>query len=194
MPEPEPPPPPPPVDLPPAAPGGVVARAGQSLIEIDWSDSTETDLASYSLYRAETGGQFLLLVSGLTQSFYADISVVNGVTYRYVVTAVDEAGNESLASAEVSATSFAPPTPKSLTLAWEAPTRNADGSALTDLGGFRLYWGTASRRYDFMREVGSATETVLDSVLPGTYYFAVTARDRSGNESGYSVEFVTVVR
>ena len=43
-------------------------------------------------------------------SSYVDTGVTNGVTYWYVVTAIDESGNESPSSGEASATPAAPPT------------------------------------------------------------------------------------
>ena len=35
----------------------------------------------------------------------------------------------------------------SISLSWSAPTENEDGSALVDLAGFRIYWGTAPDEY-----------------------------------------------
>ncbi|MDH3432879.1 MAG: putative Ig domain-containing protein, partial [Gammaproteobacteria bacterium] len=35
----------------------------------------------------------------------------------------------------------------SVTLSWIAPTQNEDGTALTDLAGYKIYWGTTSGSY-----------------------------------------------
>ncbi len=59
-----------------------------------------------------------------------------------------------------------------------------------DLAGYRLYVGTASGQYGEPVDVGNVTGHVME-ITPqygGTYYFAVTAYDTSGNESGYSDE------
>ena len=59
-----------------------------------------------------------------------------------------------------------------------------------DLSGYKLYHGTASGQYGEPVDVGNVTGHVME-ITPqygGTYYFAVTAYDTSGNESGYSDE------
>ena len=75
------------------------------------------------------------------------------------------------------------------TLAWDAPTTNTDGTPLTDLAGYKVYYGTASGVYGSPITVGNVlTHTVTGLLGDRLYFFAVTARDTSGNESGYSNE------
>ena len=76
----------------------------------------------------------------------------------------------------------------SFTIAWDAPTTSADGTSLDDLAGYRVYDGTAPGRYSSVTDVGRATQATFEEPAAGTYYFAVTAYDRSGNESNYSEE------
>ncbi len=73
-------------------------------------------------------------------------------------------------------------------LQWTAPTRNTDGSALLDLAGFRVYYGTnANLLNQSVTLTGpSVTTYVVQNLTPGTWYFAVRAYDTSGLESGYS--------
>lgn len=59
-----------------------------------------------------------------------------------------------------------------------------------DLAGYKLYHGTASGQYGEPVDVGNVTGHVME-ITPqhgATYYFALTAYDTSGNESGYSAE------
>jgi fibronectin type 3 domain-containing protein len=93
-------------DAPPAAPTGFVAQAGDSVVTLDWNDSAENDLAGYHVYRGPSGdGPYTRLTMTLAAtSAYVDSTVSNGVTYFYVVTAVDAGGFESPASNVVSAT------------------------------------------------------------------------------------------
>jgi hypothetical protein len=93
-------------DPPPAAPTGLVATAGNSLVRLDWDDNAESDLAGYNVYRSQTEGGPYSQVNGtlVTASDYEDAGMTNGTTYYYVVTAVDQASNESPVSSEVSAT------------------------------------------------------------------------------------------
>ncbi len=68
------------------------------------------------------------------------------------------------------------------TLAWNANTES-------DLGGYKLYYGTISRNYTSNIDVGNQTSYTVSGLQGGaTYYFAVTAYDSSWLESGYSNE------
>lgn len=60
----------------------------------------------------------------------------------------------------------------------------------TNLAGYRLYYGTASRQYAASNSVPRAltTSTVTNLTSGLTYYFAVTAVAMDGLESGYSDE------
>ena len=74
-------------------------------------------------------------------------------------------------------------------LSWTAPTTHTDGTPLTDLAGYKVHIGSASRQYDQKLDVGKATNyTVSNLTDGGTYYFAVTAYNSSGVESTYSNE------
>jgi fibronectin type III domain protein len=74
-------------------------------------------------------------------------------------------------------------------LSWERPTTNTDGTPLTDLAGYKLYYSLTSRRYDFIKTLSNQTTCAVSGLEPGrTYYVAVTAYDTSGNESHFSEE------
>lgn len=76
----------------------------------------------------------------------------------------------------------------SVTLSWQAPTENEDGTPLTDLAGYRLYWGTEAGEYpnSFTIDNPSVTTHVVESLAPGTYYFVGTSFNSTGVESRYS--------
>lgn len=74
-----------------------------------------------------------------------------------------------------------------VTLTWTAPTTNTDGTPLTDLAGYKLYYGKVSGTYtSVITIVGNVTTYTVTGLLDGTYYFVVTAYDAVGNESAYS--------
>ena len=74
-------------------------------------------------------------------------------------------------------------------LSWQAPTKNVDGSTLTNLSGYKIYYGTASNNYPQTVSVsGASTTTWTVSLAPGTYYFAMTAVDSTGAESAKTNE------
>ena len=77
----------------------------------------------------------------------------------------------------------------SVTLSWNPPTQYTDGSpaAPTDIGGYILYYGTASQQYTVSVDVGNVTTKTISGLLDTTpYYVVVTAYDTMGTESGFS--------
>lgn len=85
-----------------------------------------------------------------------------------------------------------PPPPSgtgSIAVSWVAPTSNADGTPLTDLGGYRVQWGQTPGSYSASASVGAGVSSyVIPSLSSGTWYVVVRALDTAGNESLPSVE------
>ncbi len=90
--------------FPPAVPANVTATAGLSAIELAWTRNEERDFHGYRIYRATADGAFEPLADNVQVPNYSDRAVESGKRYRYTVTAVDEAGNESNRSPIVEAT------------------------------------------------------------------------------------------
>ncbi|MGO9379291.1 MAG: PKD domain-containing protein [Dissulfurispiraceae bacterium] len=76
----------------------------------------------------------------------------------------------------------------SVTLNWSSVTTYDDGTPLTDLAGYYIYYGTSSGVYTNEINVGNVTTYTFANLPPGTYYFATTAYDTSGIQSVYSNE------
>jgi len=75
----------------------------------------------------------------------------------------------------------------SATIRWTPPTTNEDGSALQDLAGYKIHYGTSQGSYPNVVVVGNnITEHTLSSLSSGTYYFVITAHDQFGNDSAFS--------
>jgi hypothetical protein len=90
-----------PVDkFPPAVPSGLSPSAATNSIELVWERNTETDLAGYRIYRAVAGGAFEKLADVSQIPSYSDRNVEHGKTYRYAISALDQAGNESARTPE----------------------------------------------------------------------------------------------
>jgi fibronectin type 3 domain-containing protein len=81
--------------FPPAAPAGLHATIGPASIELSWDPNPEPDLAAYRVYRAVAAGAFEKLADLSPVPAYSDKAIQKDVAYRYAVTAVDRAGNES---------------------------------------------------------------------------------------------------
>ena len=76
-----------------------------------------------------------------------------------------------------------------LTVTWDPPTTNTDGTPLVNLAGYRVYYGTASLIYSSTVDVGLAIETTVTNLQPGlTYFFAVSDYNSEGGESVRSDE------
>jgi hypothetical protein len=80
------------------------------------------------------------------------------------------------------------PSARAATIEWLAPQTTTDGSVLTNLAGYRIYYGTdvaqMTRRIE-VKNVG-VLSYVIEGLEPATYYFAVTAVNSYGHESARS--------
>ena len=110
----------------------------------------------------------------------------SGTFANLVITVTDGFNRASLApfTIEVSGGSVM----GTATLRWSPPTQTVDGEALTDLAGYRVYYGQSSA--DLGRVVTIAdrftTEAVVHDLDRGTWYFSVTAYTSQGTESSRS--------
>jgi hypothetical protein len=107
-----------------------------------------------------------------------------------VISVSDGKVSQSLPSFAITVTQPTPPPPTTgtATLSWIPPTQNTDGSALTNLAGFRIYHGTSPNALTDVVQVpgaGSAGYT-YSPLASGTHYFAITAYTTNGTESAKS--------
>ncbi len=78
---------------------------------------------------------------------------------------------------------------ESATLSWTAPTRNSDGSKITDLAGYTIYYGTNPNKLNQrieVRDPGTTTYTVGHLRSGTTYYFSVAAFTATGTKGAPS--------
>jgi hypothetical protein len=73
-----------------------------------------------------------------------------------------------------------------VSLAWDA-------SVSPNIAGYKVYVGQSSRTYGTPVTIGNQTTHTVTGLPSGTYYFAVTAFNTSGNESGFSNEVSTTI-
>jgi hypothetical protein len=71
---------------------------------------------------------------------------------------------------------------------WVAPTGNTNGTALTDLAGYHIHYGTNKDNLTQMIDLAgtSTNEYEVSGLAPGTYYFAISAYTSAGAESAES--------
>jgi hypothetical protein len=107
-------------------------------------------------------------------------------TYSNIVIKVsDGKASASLSAFSISVTATANGT---ASLSWTPPTRNTDGTTLTNLSGYRIYYGTSSSSLNQTVQVNnpSVSTYVIENLSPATYYFAVKSLTSSGAESALS--------
>lgn len=70
-------------------------------------------------------------------------------------------------------------------LSWLAPTQNADGSALTNLAGYKIYYGTDPANLDQVISIAdpAALARKVTPLAAGVHYFAMTAYNSINVES-----------
>ncbi|MEK6963266.1 MAG: fibronectin type III domain-containing protein [Nanoarchaeota archaeon] len=179
----------------PSAPQNLGASAGDQYVSLSWNPPANNGGATvtlYKIYRGTSPGGETLYSSTSATTFF-EMSVLNGVTYYYKVSAVNAIG-ESALSNEVSATPFSIPTTtvpsapinlvasggaNSATLSWNVPSNNG-GASITS---YKVYRSTASGQESFYTST-SATSFSDTSVSNGiTYYYKVSAVNSVGEGS-----------
>jgi len=158
-------------------------------IQLDWNANTESDLIGYKIYQSNTSGVYGTTATATvgTITTWTSGNLVDG-TYYFVLTAVDDSGNESEKSVEVSGKIDTVPPGKTLGLTKIIISKNKvqlnwTASTASDTVGYKIYQSTATGSYGTaiatLGKVTTWTSTVLED---GTYYFVVSAIDDSGNE------------
>jgi hypothetical protein len=76
----------------------------------------------------------------------------------------------------------------SIKLSWIPPTKNTDGTPVTNLAGYHIYYGTNPSELVLWTNVVGADSTayVVGDLAHGTYYFSVVAYNAAGLDSGQS--------
>lgn len=106
-----------------------------------------------------------------------------------VITVSDGSGSDTLPQFAINVVGQGTNELASATLAWTPPTQNTDGSALTNLRGYKVHYGTRSGHYEVSISIEAGlTRYTIDGLTPGKYFFAVTAVSGDGVESNFSGE------
>ena len=84
--------------------------------------------------------------------------------------------------------------PGSITLNWQPPAANDDGTPLLDLGGYRIYYGRESGKYDNVIDIENpgVTTYLIEGLVPGRYFIAATSYTKGNVESDFSNELQAV--
>lgn len=82
----------------------------------------------------------------------------------------------------------APAPEGSATLVWQPPATYTNGQALTNLSGYRIYYGLSSTNLNESIQVNSASTVsyVVNNLAAGTWYFAIAAVTNTGLQGAMS--------
>ena len=80
---------------------GLTATAGDTVITLNWTASTESDVIGYKVYRDNNLTALNYNIISKTQPTFMDIGLTNGKTYTYTVSVVDNLGQEGTKSSSI---------------------------------------------------------------------------------------------
>jgi hypothetical protein len=105
-------------------------------------------------------------------------------TYAGIVIKVSD-GSASTSLAQFAIVVSSTTTNGSATLSWTPPTRNTDGSTLSNLAGYRILYGNSPGALTRTVQIANpgTSRYVVESLAAGTWYFSVRAYTSSGTES-----------
>ena len=171
---------------PPASPTGVTAAAGNEQVVVQWKEAAGA--LSYNLYWSNAPGvsptMGTKMANALSPCMHTGLS--SGLTYYYVVTAVNAYG-ESGKSAEVAVTlDGSPPAPTGLSLTTRDRQVILSWDRVERAASYNLYWSLdPGVRIDGGRRIENVTSPYSHTGLTNgsPYYYAVTAVNADGESS-----------
>jgi hypothetical protein len=173
-----------PINLPPSISGSPPSRAteGNAYVFVPTASDPEGAVLNFTIAGKPDWTSFDSMTGRLSGTpAAADVGIYGGI----VITVSDGEDSTSLGPFAITVESIGM---GSATLSWTAPTENEDGSPLTDLAGYKVYWGTTPGTYPNLVTINNPGITiyVIENLGPGTYEFVSTAFNTAGVESAYS--------
>lgn len=161
----------------------MAATVGTAYSFTPTASDTDGDALSFSVQNLPAWATFSIA----TGTVSGTPAAANAGSYSNIVISVSD-GTSSASLAPFSITVTQPAAAGTATLTWTAPVSNTDGSALTDLAGYDIRYGTSPSSMSAVINVASAgaTSYTVSSLTNGTWYFAVNAYTTSGEESALS--------
>ena len=158
---------------------GTQITAGQAYSFTPTASGPSGTTLSFSVQNLPSWATFSVATGALTGT---PSSSSVGSFSNIVISVSDGAASASLPAFSIQVNAM---TSGSATLSWTAPTSNTDGSALTDLSGFVISYGTTATNLSQQVTISSASTTsyTLTGLATGTWYFAVAAVASDGTQS-----------
>jgi aryl-phospho-beta-D-glucosidase BglC (GH1 family) len=179
----------PPSSTVPAAPGSLTASAGGAEVSLNWT--AVSDATSYTVKSSTaTGGPYQVIQSGITTTSFVHSGLTNGVTYFYVVAAVNSAG-EGAHSIEASAmpTAFPLAAPTGLTATSGDSKVSLAWTPVSGATSYTVRYSTVNGGpYQAVATGLTAATFVHTGLTNGTTYYYVVSVIGSAGESANSAQ------
>ena len=188
----------------PSMPLNLQAIPGNGHVNLTWSPPTSegnSSITNYRIYRGPTpGGEvFFVEIGNLTK--YSDVGLVNGQTYYYRVSAVNDVGEGALSNGANSTPRTVPGAPvvvmatlngagfEDVTLTW-SPSDD-DGGGQSTVTGYEIYRSTifdsVGTGYSLQASLSNGTSSFTDFLAgemdPNNYFYQVCALDKFNNRT-----------
>ena len=123
------------------------------------------------------------------------MSRAGGKNFSFSLTSIDGAASFGAPSTATVDVRVGGASDTAVTLSWAAPTTNTNGSALTNLAGFDIYYGTSAGAMTNKVTIGTVgvLSYVISDLTAGTWYFEVFAVNANGVQSGPSSTVSTTI-
>jgi hypothetical protein len=164
--------------------------AGSSYSFTPSASDVNNDTLTFSIQNKPSWATFSTTTGALTGT----PGSANVGTFSNIVISVSDGHTSTPLAAFSIVVNAAQPT-GTAALTWTSPTMNADGTALTSLAGFKVYYGISSTNLTQSVQVpgSGATGTTVTALASGTWYFAVSSYTTDGSEGAQSSPVSKVV-
>ena len=168
-----------------ATPTNLTAQAGESFVILTWTASPGA--SSYNVKRTQASGTPYTQIATTSSTTFTDLTVTNGTTYYYAVSAVDASG-QGLDSAQAVATPSVPTAPPPPPANLAATPGNAQAtitwSASRSAASYRVKRSTTNGG-PYVQIAAPTTTSYVDTSLTNDtiYYFVVSAINSFGESA-----------
>ncbi|MCM2311705.1 MAG: putative Ig domain-containing protein [Steroidobacteraceae bacterium] len=150
---------------------------GQAYVFQPTASDADGDVLRFGIANAPSWASFDVVTGRLSGSPASTGSYAN-----IVISVSDGTASATLAPFTINVVA---PVVGSAELNWTAPTQNEDGSALTNLAGYKIRYGTSPGALNKLVDVVGAgiTTATIEGLTAGTWYFSVSSYTNTGVES-----------
>jgi hypothetical protein len=164
-------------------PGGSV-QVGQAYSFTPSASDANGDTLTFSVSNKPDWADFNSATGRLSGTpTAADVATYSNIS----ISVSDGQASAALSAFAISVTDAAAGT-GTATLSWTPPTENSDGTALTDLAGYQVYYGQSQNNLNKTVTLNNASLStyVVENLGSGTWFFALVAVNSRGTTSVFS--------